>query len=318
MSEGLVKWRRRTLSGALAGGFSGLSQLAGRLPAAAPEYHGLERRIGIPYIEGGGPEHQLDVYRPSGASGLLPVVVYIHGGGFHALSKDTHWLMGIAFAKQGYVVFNINYRLGPQHRYPAAAEDVCRAWRWVTEHAAEYGGDPQQMAVAGESAGANLAAVIAVASAWPRPEPWARAVYDAPALPVAALPACGIFQVSNTARLAQGTWFAARDVLGGVEQNYLPDDRGSVDLALADPVCLIESVAPSRPPPPFFLPVGTWDPLMEDTRRMAEALASRSVQVEARYYQREVHAFHAFVWRSQARLCWQEMFGFLAGVRGVT
>ncbi|MSP56507.1 MAG: alpha/beta hydrolase [Myxococcales bacterium] len=168
--DALIQWRRRTLSGAMARGFHGLSTLAGLLPAASPGYHGLERLVGIPYVEGGSPEHQLDVYRPRVAPGLLPVVVYIHGGGFQAMSKDTHWLMAIAFARQGYAVFNINYyRLSPQHRYPAAAEDVCRAWRWVTEHAAAYGGDPQRMAVAGESAGANLAAVVAVASAWPRP-----------------------------------------------------------------------------------------------------------------------------------------------------
>ena len=102
-----------------------------------------------------------------------------------------------------------------------------------------------------------------------------------------------------------------RAVLTDVETAYLPDDRTGLDLALADPLCLVESVAPSRPPPPFFLPVGTWDPLLDDSRRMAAALTRRGAVAEARYYPREVHAFHAFVWRPQARRCWQDMFGFL-------
>ncbi len=311
-ARSLVQMRRRMLAGAVAGSFSGLSRFGGLFPAASPAYHGVRRSVGIPYVEGGGAEHQLDVYRPQDASGLLPVVVYIHGGAFHALSKDTHWLMALGFARRGYVVFNINYRLGPHHRYPAAAEDACAAWCWVAQHAAEYGGDPQRMVVAGESAGANLAAVVAVASAWRRAERWAQAVYDAPVLPRAALAACGIYQVTDTARLTGGRSFAMRDLLTNVEESYLPDDRLSVDLALADPLGVVESAAPSRPAPPFFLPVGTWDPLLEDTRRMAAALANRGVPVAERYYARELHAFHAFVWRAQAKQCWNDMHGFLA------
>lgn len=309
---GMGQRRRRMLSGALAGSFSGLSRLGGLFPAASPERHGLARQVGIRYTEAGGTEHELDVYRPKDATELLPVVVYFHGGAFHALSKDTHWLMGIGFARRGYVVFNVNYRLGPGSRYPAAAEDVCTAWRWISEHAAEFGGDPQRMAVAGESAGANLAAVVAVASAWPRPEPWARLVYEAPGLPRAALPACGVFQVTDTARLSRGRNPALADILLGLEEAYLPDDRGAVDLTLADPLLLIESTAPSRQPPPFFLPVGTWDPLLDDTRRLALALQRHGGRAEARYYERELHAFHAFVWRTRAQQCWTDMHGFLA------
>lgn len=303
----------RVIGHALSQSFAGLANVGRRLPQAAPERHGLEVIRGVPYLPGGGPEHQLDVYRPRDAAGPLPGVLYLHGGGFRALSKDTHWLMGIAFARRGYVVFNADYRLAPQHRYPAAAEDACTAWTWLAQNAAAYGADPARLAVAGESAGANLASVVAVASAWERPEPWARAVYDSPVRPRAAVPACGILQVSDTDRLARRRHLRppVRAVLTDVERSYLPDDRSGLDLSLADPLCVVESVEPTRPPPPFLLPVGTWDPLLDDSRRMAAALTRRGAVGEVRYYPKEVHAFHAFVWRPQARRCWQDMFGFL-------
>jgi len=63
-------------------------------------------------------------------------VFYIHGGAFHLASKDTHWIMGLVFARAGFLVVNINYRLAPKDR-SAAIEDACRAWRYLAAHAAE-------------------------------------------------------------------------------------------------------------------------------------------------------------------------------------
>ena len=61
---------------------------------------------------------------PTSRTGLAPVVLYIHGGAFHYLSKDTHWVLALMFARRGYVVFNIDYRLAPVYPYSAAIEDV--------------------------------------------------------------------------------------------------------------------------------------------------------------------------------------------------
>ena len=75
---------------------------------------------------------------------------------------------------------------------------------------------------------------------------------------------------------------------------------------------LLESPAPaSRPLPPFFVAVGTADPILDDTRRRKAALDSRGVTCDARYYVGEVHAFHALVFRPNARRCWQHTFDFL-------
>jgi acetyl esterase len=81
---------------------------------------------------------------------------------------------------------------------------------------------------------------------------------------------------------------------------------------LADPVAFLERApAPARPLPPFFLPVGTADPILDDTRRMHAALTALGAASEARYYPGEPHAFHALVFREAARRCWRDTFDFL-------
>src|SRR5205807_573152 len=84
------------------------------------------------------------------------------------------------------------------------------------------------------------------------------------------------------------------------------------ELDLADPVVALErGAAPDRPLPPFFLPVGTADPLLDDTRRLKAALDRLGVRCDARYYAREPHAFHALVFRPNAQKCWADAFAFL-------
>jgi acetyl esterase len=244
------------------------------------------------------------------------VVLYVHGGGFRILSKDTHWPMGLAFASRGFVVFNINYRLAPRHRFPAAVEDCCAAFAWLTRNAAAWGGDPSRIVLAGESAGANLVTSLAVAASWSRPEPWARAVWDTGVSPRAVLPACGLLQVTDAGRFRRrkpGLPTFINDRILEVAGAYLPRDAGPDALEMADPLCIIERAGPTgRPLPPFFVPVGTADPILDDTRRLAAALDRRGVPCEARYYDGEVHAFHAFVFRRAARRCWSDAFAFLA------
>jgi len=86
--------------------------------------------------------------------------------------------------------------------------------------------------------------------------------------------------------------------------------------ALADPLRLLEDAAGGRgtfdrPLPPFFTPVGTRDPLLDDTRRLARALDTLHVPCEARYYPGGIHAFHAMVWDPAARRCWRDALAFL-------
>ena len=313
----------RRKAGALVadGFFTGMSK-AGRLhPRAAPSRHGVTVVRDVSYVPDGLPEHRLDVYYPtSNEARPWPVVLYVHGGGFRILSKDSHWLMGLAFARRGYVVFNINYRLAPRHRFPAAMEDACTALGWVAQNAGRYGGDTSRLVLAGESAGANLITSLTLATCYRRPEPWARAVWDLELMPRAVLPACGMYQVSDPARFWRrkplSVWM--KDRLQEPASVYLGPSPDPVATELADPLRVLErGDAPARPLPPFFTAVGTKDPLLDDTRRLAAALDRLGATCEARYYEGEIHAFHALIWREAARRCWRHTYQFLENEAGL-
>ena len=102
------------------------------------------------------------VYRPAGATGL-PIVVFFHGGGWTIGSVEQYDPVVRQLANRaGAVVVSVDYRLAPEHPFPAAYDDCLAALEWTVEHATELGGDPNRVAVAGDSAGGNLAAVCAL------------------------------------------------------------------------------------------------------------------------------------------------------------
>lgn len=312
MSTPPTRWqsvRRRTLSQVLNRSWAAVS-VAGRVAA---ERHLSGGRVShvrdLPYGSGEAPHHRLDVWRPVENSAGRPVVLYIHGGGFHALSKDTHWLMGLLYARRGFVTVNMNYRLAPDHPFPAAIQDVATVWAWIQENIADFGGDPTRVIVAGESAGANLALGLTLCTCTKRPEPWAQ---DLATLPVPALlvPTCGVFQVSNLSRLVDRLPATTRDMLLAVEDAYMVGQEVG---GLADPLCILEAGPEmQRAFPPVCLDVGTRDPLLADTKRLAVALTSLGVVHELRTYPGEAHSFHSLAWRTGARRCWAHIFDFIS------
>jgi acetyl esterase len=115
-------------------------------------------------VPGPAGEIPVRVYTPAG-EGPFPVVVYFHGGGWvigdlEVVDQPCRQLASAA----GAIVVSVDYRLAPEHRYPAAFDDSYAATVWVGAHAAEIGGDPARLAVAGDSAGGNLAAAVALAA----------------------------------------------------------------------------------------------------------------------------------------------------------
>ena len=104
------------------------------------------------------------IYTPAG-KGPMPVVLYFHGGGWVIASKDVYDSTPRALANLAHAIFvSVDYRNAPENKFPAAHDDAIAEYKWVLENAASFGGDPARVAVAGESAGGNLAANVSIAA----------------------------------------------------------------------------------------------------------------------------------------------------------
>ena len=268
----------------------------------------------IPY--GPAPAHLLDVVRPRGVSDARPVLLYIHGGAFTTCSRQTHRAVAALYAaRAGYVVFNIDYRLAPRHRYPAAIEDACLAYRWVADRCAQYGGDAQRIVVAGESAGGNLALGVACAASYLRPEAFAKAVYEHPVRPVAVMPLMPVLQVSDplARRASRDLPDWAIRILEILAMNYLGERQPPATDALlfADPIRLLETTAPVKAFPRVFTGVGTADLCEEDAKRLHAAAERWGIASELHQYQGEPHAFQAMWWRPLTQQFWDDNIRFL-------
>ncbi|MHC5038763.1 MAG: alpha/beta hydrolase fold domain-containing protein [Planctomycetota bacterium] len=138
------------------------STRAGKVVIHPPE--GLQVFRDLPYAEVEGVPKKLlslDVYAPSGAK-TAPVLLFIHGGGWRVGDKSRTVSKGNFFTGKGFVVASINYRLSPAVQHPVHVQDVAKAVAWVRKKIGEYGGDPNRIYVMGHSAGAHLAALVAV------------------------------------------------------------------------------------------------------------------------------------------------------------
>jgi acetyl esterase/lipase len=133
----------------------GIAFTAANAPALFGEF---SRRADVAY--GTRPRQQLDVYSPTRAKDL-PIVVFWYGGGWDSGKKSQYRFVGAALAKAGYVAVLPDYRLYPEAKFPAFVQDGAEALAWVASHATEIGGDPKRIYVAGHSAGAHLAAMLA-------------------------------------------------------------------------------------------------------------------------------------------------------------
>jgi acetyl esterase len=223
------------------------------------------------------------IYWPPAASGQLTtpaVLLYFHGGGFVVGDLDTH----DGTARQhavgaGAVVVSVDYRLAPEHPYPAAIDDAWAATEWVTENAAELGADGTRLAVAGDSAGGTIAAVIAQRARDNSGPPiafqllWYPSTMWDPSLPSFAENASALV-LDRQAIAAFSRWYA-----------------GEVDLS--DPPA---GMAPGRAKnlsglPPAYIAVAGHDPLRDDGVRYGELLAAAGVPVEVHNAETLVHGY---------------------------
>ena len=129
------------------------------------DFSGKFLRLTRSIAYGEGARRTLDVYRPKSA-GAAPVVVFFYGGGWRSGNKGLYWFVATALASCGYLVVVPDYRIYPEVGYPDFIEDGALAVRWVKDNAARFGGEPKKIFVMGHSAGAHIAAMLAVDRRW--------------------------------------------------------------------------------------------------------------------------------------------------------
>jgi acetyl esterase len=292
----------------------------GFLPWLVQSWRDVHVERNVPYRRSGKRSHLLDVYRRKDATGSLPSIVYIHGGAFSMMSKDTHRIMAYVLAAQGYQVFNVNYRLGPVHAYPRPLKDAISAFEWVLDNGAKYGANTAKLAIIGESAGANLTAALAYCATHPRPEPFTRSLFERDATLSCVAPLYGLLDLHDVERFWRDPFKNQRmpgwikGEIRGTAYSYLGRRASrTLQFPMASPLRLFESPPPpgSRPLPPFFTTVGTADPLLPDTIRLSDALHKRSVPCDLHVFRGEIHAFNVMLWRAAARAQWGALFEFL-------
>ena len=222
-------------------------------------------------------------------------------------------MFALRFARRGYVVFNVNYRLAREARFPAAIEDVCAAHRWIVENAHRFGGDVGRLVYAGESAGANLVTSLAIATSYERPEAFARSVWDTGVQPQAVAASCGLYQVTDPVRYVRhrsGRPLIYRKLIEASTAYLGPEDGPILDLA--DPLLVFErGTLPSRPLPAFFVSAGTRDWILRDTQRLERAFRRLELPGEFRYYPGQPHGFHGSRLFRETRKLWRQKFDFL-------
>ena len=141
---------------------AGVAMMAAADPTPKRLVGALEDRV----VEGPGGALPLRIYRPvhrPGSDARVPLIVYYHGGGYVLCNLDTHdAACRDLCVDAGAVVVSVDYRLAPEHRFPAAVDDAFCATRWAADHAAELGAEAARLALAGDSAGATLAIAVAL------------------------------------------------------------------------------------------------------------------------------------------------------------
>ncbi len=126
-------------------------------PANLPPTDGVKTFGNLEYGQPGGVKLLLDLYVPKQADRPMPLVIYIHGGGWELKGKEFNYHWCLYHAQQGYAAATVEYRNSAESVFPGAVQDVMEAVRWLRAHAKDYGYDPDRIAVVGQSAGAHLA-----------------------------------------------------------------------------------------------------------------------------------------------------------------
>ncbi|MDB5587315.1 MAG: alpha/beta hydrolase [Devosia sp.] len=211
---------------------------------------------GIAYADG--PRFKLDVYAPEARGAPAPVVFFIYGGGWSHGDRGDYQFVGRALAARGFVAVIADYRLFPEVKYPDFLDDNAKALRWVQDNIANYGGDPERLFLAGHSAGAYNAVMLALDQSFLKD-------YGV-TMPIRAVAA-----LSGPFDFYPFEYDEVRNTFGSASN---PEGTQPINLVTSDA-------------PPMFLATGTGDPIvrMQNTEHLARALQARGTWVTTKFYE---------------------------------
>jgi acetyl esterase len=239
----------------------------------------------------GAPPVPVRIYRQYGSGlglggdgGLSPGIVYYHGGSWVTGDLDTHDAgCRLLAATARCVVVAVDYRLAPEHPFPAAVDDAVAAYAWVQRHAGELGIDPRRVGVMGDSAGGNLAAVVALET---RDGGGGPGDVPPPAAQGLIYPAVDARLDTGTVRTLADGFFLTSEAMQEARRLYLPDPEDWTAWR-ASPLLAEDH----RGVAPALVVTAGFDPLRDDGSNYAEALRAAGVPVEYRCYDDQVHGF---------------------------
>jgi acetyl esterase len=230
-------------------------------------------------VAGPGGEIPVRVYDPREESGQTPLVLFFHGGGFAVGSVDTHDGPCRKLAVEtGYPVVSVDYRLAPEHPFPAGLRDCYATLEWVADNADELDGDPDRLVVAGDSAGGNLATATALLAR----------DRDGPdiAAQVLVYPVTGNAPETDSYETNAEGYFLTADLVDWYRQLYFEDDIDEGNVYARPRLCRDLSGLP----PATVLTAG-FDPLRDDGAAYAQRLADDGVPVSYHNFPGQIHGF---------------------------
>ena len=223
------------------------------------------------------------LYTPLGA-GIAPGpgVLFFHGGGFVLGDLDSHDMICRRLAEGSRCrVLAIDYRLAPEHKFPAAHEDALAAWNWAVENSAKHGMDPERLAVCGDSAGGNLSAFIAQAMN--------QAGGHAPAFQLLLYPLVQFVDIrTKKMSLQESGFFISANLFEYFRDSYIAGEAERMDPRVS-PLFAPPEAFKGLPPAHFVL--CGWDPLKDEGLAYADKMASYGVPVSVREHPGMVHGF---------------------------
>jgi acetyl esterase len=230
-------------------------------------------------IQGPGGDLGIRIYRGTPGDDLRGALVFFHGGGWVIGDLDTHDIVCRQLALAGgFSVISVDYRLGPEHRFPAAVDDCIAATRWVREHAQALQIDPDRIAVGGDSAGGNLAAVVSIALR-DAGEAWLR-------FQLLIYPVTDMRQIADSHQRNGEGYLLTAEALRWFRDHYMGGDGNPNDWR-ASPL-LAASLAGL---PPAMVMTAGYDPLRDEGRQYADALSAAGTQAQYVCFERQIHGF---------------------------